>query len=789
MTIGNCIRGFKTTLMVGASMAAFTVSPVYAQTSQSDPVEANQNDGLQDIIVTAQKREESNSRVGLSIVAVSGDALEQRNVTSAEDLGRVVPGFTFANSAFNVPVYSIRGVGFNDNALGASPTVSVYLDQVALPYTAMTQGATLDIERLEVLKGPQGTLFGQNSTAGAINYIARKPTSDLHAGGSITFGRFDYGRVEGYVSGPLSSTVRARLAASREFSGDWQKSLQRNDTLGKSNRGSARFLLDWDATPDLTFTLNVNGWFDKSDSQAGQLVDVQFGNANPANQLAIVRDAPRAPKTLRAAEWTPGTDYEGDNWFYQTSLRADWNIGDFATLTSITSYNRFRTRGYSDIDGIDSENGEVGFDGSIKAFNQELRLTGDVDRFHWIIGGSIADDKIRDDQPTLAFGSSAGAQNLVGFHTLYSTVISNQTIKTKAAFGSAEFEISDLIKILGGVRYTKAERDFAACSKDRGDGAYLGAFMALQRIFSGGRTPNPAFTPDGCVTLGGAPDFSPGLRRNTLDEDNVSWNVGVNVTPTTSTLLYGRVSRGYKSGSFPTLAYTLAEQVTPVTQESVLAYEAGFKTTLLDRRLRVEGAVFYYDYTDKQLKGKRVFVPFGPLNALQNIPKSWVKGAELSVTAQPFQGLTLNGSVNYVETKITEFSGFDAAGIFRDLSGTEFNFTPKWQIQGGAQYEWDLSSGLSASLGADAVHRSGTTGVIGALTASGAFDHRYDIPAYTLLDLRASIGAMDDRWRLSIWGKNVTNEFYVTNALRDVDTIVRFTGRPATYGATLSAKF
>src|SRR3546814_17296071 len=117
----------------------------------------------------------------------------------------------------------------------------------------------------------------------------------------------------------------------------------------------------------------------------------------------------------------------------------------------------------------------------------------------------------------------------------------------------------------------------------------------------------------------------------------------INFTPTDSSLIYARVSRGYKSGSFPTLAYTLAEQVQPVTQESVLAYEVGFKATLLDRRLRVEGAAFYYDYTDKQLKSKRVLFPFGPLNALQNIPKSQIKGAEIPVEAQPIRGLTQLG--------------------------------------------------------------------------------------------------------------------------------------------------
>lgn len=774
-------RELRRALFLGGALSIASAPAAYAQAPAAEAADAV--DGIQEIIVTAQKREESNSKVGLSIVAVSGEALQQRNVNNADDLGRIVPGFTYANSAFNVPVYSIRGVGFNDNALSASPTVSVYMDQVSLPYTAMTQGVALDVERLEVLKGPQGTLFGQNSTAGAINFIARKPTDRLEAGGLISFGRFNYGKVEGYVSGPLGETVRARLAASREFSGDWQKSQTRNDTLGDSNRGAARLLVDWDATSDLKFTLNANGWFDKSDSQGGQLVAVEFGNANPANQLAIVRNAPIAPRKLRLAEWTPGQDYEGDNWFYQLSLRADWDFGETATLTSITAYNRFRTRGYSDIDAIDSQNGEVGFDGSIKAFNQELRLAGEAGALRWMVGGSYADDKVRDDQPTLAFGSSSGAQNLVGVHTLFSSVNTNQNIKTKAAFGNAEFQVMDTVKLLGGVRYTKESRDFSGCSKDRGDGFYALAFSRLQAIFSGGRAPTNPFVVGGCVTLGPPPLFSPGVQSGSLDEDNVSWNAGVNFTPVEGSLLYGRISQGYKSGSFPTLAYTLNEQVKPVTQEKVLAYEAGFKTTLLDRRLRVEGAVFYYDYTDKQLKGKRVFVPFGPLNSLQNIPKSWVKGAELSITAQPTRGVTLNGAVTYLKTKITEFTGFDPGGVRRDLSGSPFNFSPKWQMQGGAQYDWDLTGDLSASVGADVIRRSSTTGVI------GGNDPRFAMPSYTLVDLRASVGAADSRWRLSIWGKNVTNEFYLTNALRDVDTIVRFTGRPATYGATLAVKY
>ena len=150
--------------------------PALAQSTAvpEDGVVADQSDGLQDIVVTAQKRSESVNTVPLSITALGGDALAQSGVRQTEDLANVVPGLSYANSGFNSPVYTLRGIGYNDGSLLASPTVSIYVDEVPLPYAAMTKGALLDVQRVEVLKGPQGTLYGSNSTGGAINYIANR---------------------------------------------------------------------------------------------------------------------------------------------------------------------------------------------------------------------------------------------------------------------------------------------------------------------------------------------------------------------------------------------------------------------------------------------------------------------------------------------------------------------------------------------------------------------------------------------------------------------------------------
>lgn len=225
---------------------------------------------LSEIVVTAQRRSEKLSDVPLSITAASADQLKAIGVQGPKDLEKLVPGFTYQLSSYGQPVYTIRGVGFLDTALGISPGVSIYVDQVPLPYAPMAAGAPLDVERVEVLKGPQGTLYGENSTGGAVNYIAAKPTHDFQTGFDLSFGRFDAVNAEGYVSGPLTDSLTARLSARTEQSGPWQKSYTRNDQLGARHFTAARLLLDIDPNDRVHFELNANGWIDTSDTQAAQ---------------------------------------------------------------------------------------------------------------------------------------------------------------------------------------------------------------------------------------------------------------------------------------------------------------------------------------------------------------------------------------------------------------------------------------------------------------------------------------------------------------------------------------
>ncbi|HKR91040.1 TonB-dependent receptor, partial [Novosphingobium sp.] len=293
--------------------------------------------GAAEIIVTAQKRSERLNDVPLSITAATGEQLRQAGVASPSDLAKVVTGFSYQPSNYGAPVYSIRGIGFFDNTTAVSPTVSVYVDQVPLPYLVMTPGATLDLERVEVLKGPQGTLFGQNSTGGAINFIAAKPTDSLSYRASAEYARFDQVNLEGFVSGPISDKLAVRVAARTEQGGAWQKSVTRpGDRLGDRDFSSGRLILDWKPDDVARFEFSANGWIDKSETRAAQYRRYSPTSLNYNDPQAILTATPPAPDDDRYADWDPNRNFKQNNKFYQFSLRGDFDVSDAVTLTTIT---------------------------------------------------------------------------------------------------------------------------------------------------------------------------------------------------------------------------------------------------------------------------------------------------------------------------------------------------------------------------------------------------------------------------------------------------------------------
>ncbi|NML89098.1 TonB-dependent receptor [Sphingobium sp. TB-6] len=754
------------------AMSFLSAGPSLAQ-------EASQPENGADIIVTATKRAESINDVPMSISAASGDELVKAGIQSANDLGKIVPGFTFTQSAYSTPVYSLRGVGFYNYDIGSTPTVTVYQDEAPLPFSAMTRSASFDLERVEVLKGPQGLLFGSNSTGGAVNYIAARPTDHLTAGADASYGRFDSWDLGGFVSGPVSDNVAVRIAARHEGSGEWQHSATRpGDRNGKRDFTQLRGLIDYNGER-LKAKIGFNAFWDKSDVQAAQLIQVNplmppFVDPRLANQPIVTSDA-------RVGDWTAGLNPRRDDRQWQVTGRFDYDLSDSVTLTSLTSYSDYKPHDVVDPDGTALVLVDTIDSGRIKAFFQEVRLSGEFGSgSRWIVGANHENNKVDEVQRLTSTEASGFAPFAVFFGLPVPDQIpisSEQRFKTYGVFGNVDLAVSDTITLHGGLRYTDTSDKFTGCTGNSANGSLAVGLGIITQGDPSALGPNPQ-----CTQLNAA--LQPTITRTKLAQDNLSWRGGIDFKPNKDTLLYASVSRGYKVGAFPLIPASSDSQYTPVTQEKLTAYEAGFKLTLLDRKLQLNGAVFHYDYRDKQTLGSVILTPniFGPLNLLVNIPKSKVTGAELQAVLRPVRGLTLNAGVTYVRSRIGDFVNFDPYGVVENFKGESFPNTPRWQWSVAADYEFPVSQTLNAFIGGNINGRSKTNGALGQ-------NPTLAIDGYTLIDLRAGIASANDRWRFSIWGRNVGDKYYWTNAYKIADVSARFAGMPATYGATLSVRY
>lgn len=334
-----------------------------------------------------------------------------RNRSVCSKNTRLTPGLTVNHTAATgVPLYTIRGVGFQDYSTAASSTVGLYYDQVAMPYTVMSRGLMFDIERVEVLKGPQGDLYGRNTTAGQINFISRKPTEEFEAGVNLNLGSYGLVDVEGSVGGPLSDTVRGRIAARTVQSSEgWQKSLTRNDELGEQDVSAFRGFLEIDLGDKAQLLLKAQYVNDQSDNQANTAYNgnlrnlgefqnpytpleeyllpggVHFGEVPPwystgDNTAADWTNSYTSPQTGRTFNLRP----QRDNQLTGFSALLDWEIGE-TTLTSITSYDDFQRVESNDWDGgfyNDSSNINTT---DLTVFSQELRLAGGSDKVQWLV--------------------------------------------------------------------------------------------------------------------------------------------------------------------------------------------------------------------------------------------------------------------------------------------------------------------------------------------------------------------------------------------------------------------
>ena len=833
------------------------VSTAQAQTAQAQTAG---NGGIGEIVVTANKRSESLSKVGMAVKALTGEKLEQQHITSLADLASAVPGLTFTQSEYGTPVFTLRGIGFYETSLAAYPDVSVYLDQAPLPLPVQTQLTLFDIQRVEVLEGPQGTLFGNNATGGAINYIANKPTPNFDAGADVSYGNYNTFQADGFVSGPITDKLRARFAFNTTEGDGWQHSdarplspatisaiqvtqptanvtpnTQAGDINGAQDKAAIRFIVDWTPTDDLNVEWNLNGWHDGSQPQQPQLIRLKPGfgpGSAPPGSPAIPFVPGHNPvpyggtlagfqayaqynneptisgQDASVADWPGGAlAPRADNSLIQSTLRVDYDLTDTIKLTSITDYVNY-SRNQRDEGGASQwTDADIGQSrGYANTISQELRAAGGGDGpYRWVGGLNYEYDNVFE-RDSLIFGQSLASHNFgnasdslpvllginpTGIPEVGSAFDSKQNMSNYAVFANGEYDFLSQFTAKAGVRFTQANRSDDACTTyDRGPGDPGSPSEITSFLFTG-----PA-----AFGLGGLPAF-PGIDKcflekstfptvllprytNRLDQDNVAWHAGLDWKPADNILTYANVSRGFKAGSFPTLPGTAVPSQEPVQQEYVTDYEIGAKTQFFDHHLTFNATGFYYDYKDKQLKGRLLDKIFGTLNALVNIPASSVYGSEVEIHARPMAGLDIGAQATYLDASVDKFTGFNAAGgpVPVNYDHTNVPFTPKWALSGTVDYEHSINDRLVGFAGAQVNYRSSATAAIG----SPEF---YGMPAYATLDLQAGVETSDYKWRFFLWGKNVTNSFYLTNVVESEDAIVRYTGLPVTFGATVSYRY
>ena len=498
---------------------------------------------LTDIVVTAQKRSQAIDDVGMAITAATGDELKVQEIRATSGLTKIDPSFIVSASAYAAPVYSLRGINYNDFSLAATPAVSIYSDEIPYAYPALTKGASYDLQRVEILKGPQGTLFGQNSTGGAIDYISAKPTDHIAAGLEGTYATYDAVNINGFLSGPITNTLDARLAFDVDEGGAWQRSDTRRDALGREDTQKARLLLAWKPADRLSISINLNGWLDKSQTQAGQTIGFNPAIAAFAPALAPLKAAIQQnqlyPHDARSANWLAGTHPADNEQYGQISVRAEYRISDTILLTYLGSYES-----YHQSDLLEPSGADINFSlqqaGSVHSDSQEGRLSGTSydKKLIWLVGASYEENITSENQLETLSGTTA-VYSYASFLTAlnkpvvpYAALRNASTDDSKSTAGFCEHRVPfgpppwmcmPAVRIYADrYRNTVGVRGMSAAQAWR---AWMRKNVALvAKANAAGAHDNviPA-APNGCVTLG--PTLNPTYYQGELDQNNLSWAV------------------------------------------------------------------------------------------------------------------------------------------------------------------------------------------------------------------------------------------------------------------------
>ncbi|MEQ8486473.1 MAG: TonB-dependent receptor [Pseudomonadales bacterium] len=728
--------------------------------------QANDARALEEIVVTAQKRQQSILDVGIDVTALDAATIDEGRVLKMRDLEAHVPNLNIRENAPGIrPVITIRGVGLNDFSATNNPSAGVYIDEVFLSSLVLMAFDFFDLERIEVLKGPQGTLYGRNSTAGAINFFTARPAMGEHGFELATsYGNFDTWEVEAAGNVALSDSVSARMSAKTiQQKKGFYYNRTIDDDIGDRDVVMWRAQLRWNPSDDVDVNLKVMGGEEDSTLGQGAFFGARdFGNAPSFACAAIARGAtdPNCTDFFGYSDpdgdpfkgdWAEQAFYDADQ--YGATLTVNLGMWDFAELTSVTGYLEADQAAYQDLDATPRVQGEFIPTTDIEQFSQELRLTGTTaGGSNWILGAVYSNDEIE-------VGSTGF------FNALFRTQtdgFGDQDTESAAIFGHAELPLTDSLSVVTGLRYTWEEKSYRAQVRDTNP---TGTSCLLSLTCTPGPTPP--------VTLASA--------DSSIDDKNWSWKLGLEWTPTPRSLAYASVSRGNKSGGYFFGFTTSSTAFEPYEPERLIAYEIGGKLRTADGTLQLGASAFYYDYSDVQtfIRDTSSVVA---AQRLGNVDEAELYGADLQAAWQPpmIPGLTLKFGVGLLETELGGYTALTGP-VSR---GNELPNAPSVTVNALARYERAVANSYRLALQIDGNHA-------GATYKDAGNDPLIKGEAYEIWNARAELAPMDGNWALSVWGRNVFDEVYRVQGVSLIGLGFGYFNynSPRTYGATLSLSF
>jgi iron complex outermembrane receptor protein len=747
----------KTPYFHSLALSLFLVSASYAQDTNPEPYSF-----AEPLIVTAQKISQSTQEVGIAISSFVDDDIDELNV-SAPEIISLLPN-TQAVFHQGTVALSIRGVGLSEFAPNIDSPVAIYIDEVYQSKTFQAASALFDLERVDVLHGPQGTLFGRNSSGGALNYTTKKPTNTFEAGGKLTLSLFERKHLETFISGPLSDEVSGRLSTLSKNSDDgYIHNLFNDEYYGRENEFYLRGQLLWQTDhSDILWSNRVSR--DKSDTAFFQAKGSYDASVYPATlqpcsgyfSASFAENTPGCvlPDGSQNQDNSPyivntQAAMKKDNQGYGSTLHIDHFMED-VTLTSITAYDYFERFQTNDADGSPSIAFEATWFNELHQYTQEFRLSGeDTAGKSWLIGAFFE----HDDLTSVNFFD--GRDHPIAFFTDRNLATSyTQITDSVALFAHKETALIDKWSLISGLRYSFERVTFKG--KTQMQSASAGTSGKENQL-------NAPF-----ITLASIDD----QQKNT----HLSYKLGLNFQQSKTQLYYGSISTGFKSGGFNG-GYALSdEEFSEYKPEEITAFEIGSKSVFPEAKFQVNASVFYYDLANPQLNAD---APTPPNFITTNADSSTHKGIEIETHWQPIKGLDIKNNLGWLQAEYGEFYIF---GV--NQAGNKVVNSPEWTFNGIIRYQYPISAMFNHILMTDYSYRSSRY-----LTSSN-LDTSFE-PGYWLVNARTALETKNKKVEIGLWVRNLFDKRYRTfmNDVSGLGSVASLWSEPRTFGLDISYQF